>query len=136
MLPFWTGRLRMKNNHQLQRTRIVGIWLLDLGANVVFSAKMREFCVCIYNQAFAEAGTLRLEFGAAILSTYSQGDADMIRRELSTKTWEELDGVASKIRTRGETIKDEEICAMADEVKALLRRLTVQYLIEDEKAEF
>ena len=57
----------------------------------------------------------------------------MIRRELSTKTWEELDEVVSKIRTRAETIKDEELCGLAEEVGALLRRLSMQYLIEDEQ---
>ena len=57
----------------------------------------------------------------------------MIRRELSTKTWEELDEVVSKIRTRAETIKDDEICALANEVSSLLRRLSMQYLIEDEE---
>ena len=57
----------------------------------------------------------------------------MICREMSTKTWEELDELASKIRTRGETIKDDEICALADEMKSLLRRLSMQYLLEDER---
>ncbi len=57
----------------------------------------------------------------------------MICRELSTKTWDELDELASRIRTRGETIKDEEICALANELSSLLRRLSMQYLIEDER---
>lgn len=57
----------------------------------------------------------------------------VICREMSTKTWEELDEVASKIRTRAETIKDDEICALADEMKSLLRRLSMQYLLEDER---
>jgi uncharacterized alpha-E superfamily protein len=60
----------------------------------------------------------------------------MIRRELSTKTWEELDEVVSKIKTRAATIKDAEITSLAEEVGSLLRRLSMQYLIEDEKAEF
>jgi len=60
----------------------------------------------------------------------------MIRRELSTKTWEELDEVVSKIKTRAATIKDAEITSLAEEVSSLLRRLSMQYLIEDEKAEF
>jgi uncharacterized alpha-E superfamily protein len=58
----------------------------------------------------------------------------MIRRELSTKTWEELDEVVSKIRTRAEAIKDDELCGLADRVSALMRQLSMQYLIEDEKA--
>lgn len=57
----------------------------------------------------------------------------MICREMSTKTWEELDELASKIRTRGEAIKDDEICGLANELNSLLRRLSMQYLIEDER---
>jgi hypothetical protein len=57
----------------------------------------------------------------------------VICRELSTKTWEELDEVVSKIRTRAETIKDDEICTLANELNSLLRRLSMQYLIEDER---
>jgi hypothetical protein len=60
----------------------------------------------------------------------------MIKRELSTKTWEELDQVVSKIRSRAEKIKDDEIIGLADELNALLRRLSMQYLIEDEQAQF
>jgi uncharacterized alpha-E superfamily protein len=59
----------------------------------------------------------------------------VIRRELSTKTWEELDEVVSKIKSRAATIKDEEISGLADEVNGLLRRLSMQYLIEDEQAQ-
>jgi hypothetical protein len=60
----------------------------------------------------------------------------VILREQSTKTWEELDQVVAKIRSRAEKIKDDEILGLADEVKILLRRLSVQYLIEDEQAQF
>jgi hypothetical protein len=60
----------------------------------------------------------------------------VIQREQSTKTWEELDQMVAKIRSRAEIIKDDEILGLADEVKILLRRLSMQYLIEDEQAQF
>jgi hypothetical protein len=45
----------------------------------------------------------------------------------------ELDDVVCKIRRRAEKINDDEVRALADEVISLLRRLSMQYLLEDEE---
>ena len=59
------------------------------------------------------------------------GDGDLSRTEHEDVG--RIGRVSVQDSKRGETIKDEEICALANELSSLLRRLSMQYLIEDER---
>jgi hypothetical protein len=55
-------------------------------------------------------------------------------REMSKKTWEEIDNLLHKIMDRAAKIKDREIYGAADMATALLRNLSTETRMEDKAA--
>jgi hypothetical protein len=58
-----------------------------------------------------------------------------IKRETSTKTWNELDHLIAKIRQRAAQANDQQTYGEADRASALLRNLSVEIQMEDEHKE-
>ncbi|MGA2468524.1 MAG: hypothetical protein ABSH06_29805 [Thermodesulfobacteriota bacterium] len=54
--------------------------------------------------------------------------------EMSKKTWERIDELLHEIMHRARKIRDDEIYRKADQCTALLRNLSMEILMEDEKA--
>jgi hypothetical protein len=59
------------------------------------------------------------------------GTSKMVNREMSAKTWKELDGILWKIWERAIKNKDSETIKDADRCNALIRQLSGEIEMED-----